>query len=304
MGKLIFNFARHNIKRALVKLYWSTSSIIIDKLLYFVDYHFFTNLKKIDFPHHNLNSPKVLVIAAHSDDEILGLGGTLLKHNALNHDITVLYVTDGSKSVNPDLTSREMIEIRKYEALNLSKYISKVKAIFLEEKSFDFTVSNNLISEISNVIQNTNPDIIYILSPIDINIDHTYTAQAAFAAVDQINYNGRLCLYEVQTPLTHLYANRFIDITDFINTKKNILLNYKSQKIMFGSFLKVLCCNKLAAIHLSKTKAIEFVRELSKDEIPQLINRSHSIDKNNILIIKQRRLLRTSYKSMLKYFTD
>ena len=89
-----------------------------------------------------------------------------------------------------------------------------------------------------------------------------------------------MCLYEVQTPLTYLYANRYIDITDFIENKKNILLSYKSQSVMFNSFIKIICYNKLAAIHLPNTNAAEFVRELSEEDIMQLIRRSNSINKD------------------------
>lgn len=294
----------YKIKSFFIKLYWFLAHLIVDRLLFIIDYFFFFRLKKTNFLPLDLTSQKVLVIAAHSDDEILGLGGTLLKHSTLNHDITILYVTDGCKSFNPSVTRQEMVAMRRHEALNLSNYFSKIKTIFLNKISFEFTVSESLISEIAHAIQNSNPDIIYVLSPIDVNIDHTNAALASFAAIQNIHYRGRMCLYEVQTPLTYLYANRYIDITDFIENKKNILLSYKSQSVMFNSFIKIICYNKLAAIHLPNTNAAEFVRELSEEDILQLIRRSNSINKDKILIMRAKRFLRTSYKSMEKFFLD
>ena len=38
---------------------------------------------------------KILVIAAHPDDELLGCGGTILKHVDNNDDVYVIFMTDG-----------------------------------------------------------------------------------------------------------------------------------------------------------------------------------------------------------------
>ena len=41
---------------------------------------------------------KILVIAAHPDDEVLGMGGTLLNLQRTAMKVNVLIVTDGSSS--------------------------------------------------------------------------------------------------------------------------------------------------------------------------------------------------------------
>ena len=38
---------------------------------------------------------KVLVIVAHPDDEVLGMGGTLRKLSVKNHDIKVVFLATG-----------------------------------------------------------------------------------------------------------------------------------------------------------------------------------------------------------------
>ena len=37
----------------------------------------------------------VLIIAAHPDDEILGMGGTISKHTSQNDDVTIIYMATG-----------------------------------------------------------------------------------------------------------------------------------------------------------------------------------------------------------------
>ena len=43
---------------------------------------------------------KILVIAAHPDDEALGCGGSLLKSKSLGHEIHLLFMTDGISARN------------------------------------------------------------------------------------------------------------------------------------------------------------------------------------------------------------
>src|SRR5262245_2441565 len=40
---------------------------------------------------------RVLVLAPHPDDEVIGCGGTLYKHTRAGHAVTVVYMTDGRK---------------------------------------------------------------------------------------------------------------------------------------------------------------------------------------------------------------
>ena len=37
----------------------------------------------------------ILVVAAHSDDEVLGCGGTILKHVACGDDVHIMFSTNG-----------------------------------------------------------------------------------------------------------------------------------------------------------------------------------------------------------------
>ena len=44
---------------------------------------------------------RVLVIAAHPDDEVLGMGGTIARHADAGDAVRVLVVTDGSSTQYP-----------------------------------------------------------------------------------------------------------------------------------------------------------------------------------------------------------
>jgi len=44
----------------------------------------------------------VLVLAAHPDDEVLGMGGTIARHAGAGDRVRIVCVTDGSSSQYPD----------------------------------------------------------------------------------------------------------------------------------------------------------------------------------------------------------
>ena len=38
---------------------------------------------------------KILAVVAHPDDEVIGLGGTLIKHISVGDEVRVLFLADG-----------------------------------------------------------------------------------------------------------------------------------------------------------------------------------------------------------------
>ena len=73
---------------------------------------------------------KILIIAAHPDDEILGCGGTILKNIKLGNKVNVLYISDGVGGRYDDKSIKKIHDIneRKKMAINASK-IAKFKII-------------------------------------------------------------------------------------------------------------------------------------------------------------------------------
>ena len=56
----------------------------------------------------------VLIIAAHPDDEVLGMGGTISKHTSQNDDVTIIYMATG-------ITARRELLDDKHEIKNIPK---------------------------------------------------------------------------------------------------------------------------------------------------------------------------------------
>ena len=60
---------------------------------------------------------KILVICAHPDDEVLGCGGTLLKHRKNKDQINILFVFEGSTGRYNDKNNTKAIKDLKKEKI-------------------------------------------------------------------------------------------------------------------------------------------------------------------------------------------
>ena len=108
---------------------------------------------------------KILVICAHPDDEILGCGGTLLKHKSKNDQINLLYVFEGSSARNKinNLQTNLNLKKRKKSALKVGKFL-KVRSIdFLNNENLNSNseIKLKITNQINQHIEKIKPTIIY-----------------------------------------------------------------------------------------------------------------------------------------------
>ena len=73
---------------------------------------------------------KVLVIAPHADDEVLGCGGTIHKHHRNGDEIVVAIMTNASLGA-PELFTTESIETVRSEALQAHEILGVNQTVFI-----------------------------------------------------------------------------------------------------------------------------------------------------------------------------
>ena len=182
----------------------------------------------------------VFVVAAHPDDEVLGCGGTLLKHVSNGDEVFVLFVSDG---VSARYKTSEKIkcanEILKREkmARKVAK-IAKFKIVdFLNLKNLELHTypHNFLTNKIFSYFKRYKPDIVYTHYEYDLNIDHYHTFFSTFVA-SRPNSNfkiKKLLSFEIPSSTDWginsnnkmFNPNYFVDISKF-SKKKELLLNH------------------------------------------------------------------------------
>jgi N-acetylglucosamine malate deacetylase 1 len=180
------------------------------------------------------NQKVVLIVAAHSDDEAIGCCGTILRHINNGDAVHLLFMTDG-------ISSRIVTESMKIDRLNATQKAAKMMGVkTLECLSFpdnkmDSVPLLDIIKKVEEKVENLQPNIIYTHHVGDLNIDHQVTHRAVLTAcrpqpefcVKEIYAFEVLSSTEWNTPEVHPFSPTvFVDITKFIDIKKQILAVY------------------------------------------------------------------------------
>jgi LmbE family N-acetylglucosaminyl deacetylase len=181
---------------------------------------------------------KILVISAHPDDETLGAGGSLLKHKRNNDELYWLIVTNVFEHQG---FSKERINSRQNEIEVVSNLYGFKKVFQLDYPTMTITSETllSMIPKISVVFQEVKPEVIYTLNRSDAHSDHRYLSDAVMACTKSFRYPfiKKILMYECISetefapafPEKVFIPNYFVDITDFIDKKIDIMLIFKSE---------------------------------------------------------------------------
>ena len=185
---------------------------------------------------------KVFVVAAHPDDEVLGCGGTLLKHVYKGDKVYILFVSEGVTGrykINEIDKSKKEIFKRENMARKAAK-IGRFKIVdFLNLKNLNLNnyPHNYLTNIIVKYFKKYKPDIVYTHYEHDLNIDHYQTFFSTFVASrPNPNFNiKKLLSFEVPSSTDwgintngRLFnPNYFVDISKFSKEKEKLFNEYK-----------------------------------------------------------------------------
>ena len=124
---------------------------------------------------------KVLVIAPHPDDEIIGVGGTIAKRTEAGDEVYVCVVTKGCMPLfSPEYVEQGRLECRKADLM-----LGVKETIFLDFPAvmLETVPRHELNGKISDVIQKLKPDEVYIPHRGDMQIDHQMVVDAAMVGL-------------------------------------------------------------------------------------------------------------------------
>lgn len=146
---------------------------------------------------------RILVIVAHPDDEILGMGGTIAKYVAEGENVALLIVTDGSTSQykgNPELNN--ILEIKERETQKAAKILGICKVYYggQQDMQLDLTPHTVVNATIEKVINEFEPDVVYTHFEGDINKDHQCVYQSTLVACRPVPNQRIKELYSFSVP--------------------------------------------------------------------------------------------------------
>lgn len=123
---------------------------------------------------------RILVVAAHPDDEALGCGGTMARHAERGDSVHVLFLADGvsSRGSETGLERRSEAAWKSADVLGAHPPLS----LGMPDNKMDTLSLLEVVQEIETVLKEVRPTIVYTHHGGDLNVDHQVTYRAVLTA--------------------------------------------------------------------------------------------------------------------------
>jgi len=218
--------------------------------------HHFIPYSAVDYLPHG----RVLVLAPHPDDEVLGCGGSIIRHVQAGDPVKVIIVTDGAYGA-PDRAGDYALT-RQQESIAAANVLGYGAPCFwaLPDRSLEY--GEFLIQRILRCIEDVQPDIVYAPSWWEIHPDHLALAMATVEAVRRSVRPLYLAMYEVGVPL---HPNTLLDVTDIIDRKQAAIVCFASQMQQQPYDRHVTALNRFRTYTLSATVEAADIAVLTLD---------------------------------------
>lgn len=208
-------------------------------------------------------SGRVLILAPHPDDEVLGCGGAIMRHAQAGDPIHVVVVTDGA--FGPDGDEVAYRSAREREATCAAAVLGYGEPSFWRLPDRGLEYGESLIDRVGRCIDESCADLVYAPSWWEIHPDHSALALAAAEAVRRSARACTLVMYEVGSPL---HPNRLLDITDLRKRKQEAILCFESQVARQPYHEHIAALNRFRTYTLPATVlAAEAYRVVTREEL-------------------------------------
>lgn len=160
---------------------------------------------------------RILAIGAHPDDIEFGCGGTLIKYARQGHEVFLLVMTDGSGGGDA--------VIRRAEQEASARILRASKLFWGEYPDTAISLDRTLIQRIEGIIQEVQPEFIFVHHGDDTHQDHR---NLSISTVTATRYTRNVLFYE--GPTTQNFSpSVFVDIASVLEDKIGSLQAHGSQ---------------------------------------------------------------------------
>ncbi len=171
----------------------------------------------------------ILVLAAHPDDEVLGMGGTIKKMSKKKNKIHLLVITEGASAQYND---SKMKQIRKESCKKSSKIlgISSINFLDYPDMKLDTIPQLKINQDIEKEIRKRKPEIIYTTPNHDLNSDHRIVHDSTLVASRPQSGVKKILSYEIPGIVKKtIHPNVFENIESVLIYKLKAMRSYKSE---------------------------------------------------------------------------
>jgi LmbE family N-acetylglucosaminyl deacetylase len=221
---------------------------------------------------------RVLVVAAHPDDELLGCGGTIAWHATRGDLVDVLIMATGATS-RDDPAALAYVEALQASARRAAGILGAREPRFLglPDNRLDSLDLLDVVKRLENVLAETRPEVVYTHFDGDLNVDHEITARAVLTAARPFPSAVTRAIYAFETlsstewrpsgAIAGFRPARFVDIGPFLERKIEALACYAGEMRDFPhprspEAVRALATLRGAAAGLAAAEAFMVLREM------------------------------------------
>jgi LmbE family N-acetylglucosaminyl deacetylase len=187
---------------------------------------------------------RVLTVAAHPDDEILGCGGAMAAHAGRGDEVSILILGEGltSRAETRDAADRSGLPELQRDAHRAAAVIGVTDVTLLDfpDNRFDSVALLDVVKAVENLRRRVRPDIVYVHHWGDLNIDHRVTFDATMAAFRPLPGETPVAIYAFEVPSSTGWAGpsaamaflptHFVSIGAAIDRKVEAMERYESER--------------------------------------------------------------------------
>lgn len=235
---------------------------------------------------------RILIISPHQDDDVIGCGGTIKKHQLAGAQVKVVFMTDGRYG-NCDVEPVELAQIRRDEAVDSLASLGCHDAQFFKNPDMGLECDTSNIYRLNAVIRDFHPTAIFVPSFVDGPPDHYHTSKILAYALIEYEEDVEVYSYEVWSVII---PNVVVDISDVMADKLEAIGRHRSQVAVadyprmvrgLNEYRSMLggkgCLFCEAFIRLSKDEYLEAARRLGVVEFSSPIAIELGFDPSRLL---------------------
>jgi N-acetylglucosamine malate deacetylase 1 len=169
----------------------------------------------------NPGNQRIVVLAPHMDDEVIGCGGTIARHVAAGSQVSVIFLTDGRR------IGDAMGATRKSEARSALSELGVHQIEFLDAADGGLMeAAVGLAGSLLAHLERIRPALVYLPFFLEEHPDHRAASLLLLEAMRGSPLTFHCHGYEVWTPL---FPNCLVRIDETVEQKKRSLAHYQSQ---------------------------------------------------------------------------
>ncbi|MCI0437541.1 MAG: PIG-L family deacetylase [Chloroflexi bacterium] len=229
------------------------------------------------------SNTRVLVAAAHPDDEVLGCGGTIARLAQEGDEVSIAIFGEG---ITARYDERGKADAKLLEKLRgCSRKAAEVlgaKDLFtygLPDNRFDTLALLDIVKIVEELIDRLKPSVVYTHHPGDLNIDHALLGRAVLTATRPVKGCpvSELYTFEIASSTEWTFQriepvfrpNTFVDIGDRLDAKIEAMMAYEDEMRPFPhprseEALRAIAARWGSVAGLERAEAFELIRSVHK----------------------------------------